>query len=297
MTRKERVQSFIENYIVLIPIIFAIAVIPLIVRIVYYDPGMASYSWFADTTEVFDMFMYHKNQAMMQLDAILVVAYLYLWLRKKLPMNLHFIPLLVYVILIVVSAIFSIAPHQTWNGFYGMLESAYVLFGYCMICYYAFAVVRSEKQLKIVFAGFAIGFLVLAAIGAGQFFGYDLYMTELGQKLIIPSKYEDVMGNLGLRFEEGRVYGSLYNPNYVGVYCCMLCPLLLVLAITAKKKWHLAIYFALLTLAIICFVGAGSKTTLLLMIPCLIFLGIYYGRQHTKQMVIVFLFFIGILYW
>ena len=169
MTKKENIQNFIEKYIVLIPIIFAIAVIPLIVRIAYYDPGMSAYSWFADTTEVFDMFMYHKNQAMMQLDAVLIVAYLYLWFRKKLPMDLHFIPLLVYVILVAVSAIFSIAPQQTWNGFYGMLESAYVLFGYCMICYYAFAVVRSEKQLKIVFAGFAIGFVILTTIGVGQF--------------------------------------------------------------------------------------------------------------------------------
>ena len=105
MTQKEKIQSFIENYLVLIPIIIAMAVIPLIVRVTFYDPGLADYAWFADTTEVFDMFMYYKNQAMMQLDAMLVVAYIYLWWKRKLRIDLHFAPLLVYVVMLVASTV------------------------------------------------------------------------------------------------------------------------------------------------------------------------------------------------
>ena len=98
MTKKEKIQDFIENYLILVPIMLAIAVIPLIVRVKFYDPGLAQYAWFADTDSVFDMFMYYKNQAMMQLDAMLVVAYIYLWWKRKLRIDLHFAPLLVYVL-------------------------------------------------------------------------------------------------------------------------------------------------------------------------------------------------------
>lgn len=293
MTKKEKIQDFIENYIVLIPVILAIAVIPLIVRVTFYDPGLSIYPWFADSSSVFDMFMYYKNQAMIQLDALLVVAYIYLWTQKKLPMDLHFMPIVAYVILLALSAIFSIAPYQTWYGFYGMLETVYALFGYCMICYYAFAVINSEKKLKIVAVAFVIGFAVLALIGASQFFGFDFYMTELGQNLIIPSEHSATGGNLKLTFNEGIVYGSLFNPNYVGVYCCMLCPLLLVFAFSTSKKWQVIASLIALVLMQICFVGAGSKTTLLLMGPFMLFIAVCYAKKHAKQMTFVYVFFIA----
>lgn len=290
---KEKIQEVFEKYILLVPIIFAIAVIPLIVRITYYDPYLSQYPWFADTAEVFDMFMYYKNQAMLLLDGVLVVAYIYLWLKKKLPMSLNFMPLLVYVILVALSATMSVAPAQTWYGFYGMLETAYALFGYCMICYYAFAVIQSEKQLKIVFGGFAMGFLVLAGIGVSQYLGFDFYMTEIGKNLIIPGEYKETIGTLNLSFGEGRVYGSLYNPNYVGVYCCILMPLLVVLAFTAKKKWQMGCYFLLIGLLMICLVGSGSKTATIALVPCLLFIAIYYGKRHWKQMITVYIVTIG----
>lgn len=291
---KEKIRDLFEKYILLIPVIFAIAVIPLIVRITYYDPYLSQYPWFADSTEVFDMFMYYKNQAMLLLDGVLVIAYVYLWLRKKLPMSLNFIPLLVYVILVALSASMSIAPAQTWYGFYGMMETAYALFGYCMICYYAFAVIQSEKQLKIVFGGFGIGFLILMLIGLSQYLGYDFYTTDIGQSLITPTEYADSIGNLNLSFGKGRVYGSLYNPNYVGVYCCILMPLLVVLAFSAKKKWQMGIYLLLIGLLMICLVGAGSKTAVIALVPCLVFIAIYYGKRHWKQMIPVYIVTFGV---
>ena len=289
MTQKEKIQNFVENYLVLIPIMLAIAVIPLIVRVTFFDPGLADYAWFANTTEVFDMFMYYKNQAMMQLDAMLVVAYLYLWWKRKLKMDLHFAPLLVYVVMLVASTVFSIVPDITWNGFYDMLESVYVLFGYCMICYYAFSVINTEKKLKIVIVAFSIGFLLMAMLGLSQFFGFDFLMSDLGKKLIIPSEYINT-GDLKMVFKEGTVYGTLYNPNYMGVYCCMLCPLVLVLAISNKKRWHAVAALVALVLTEICFVGAGSKTTLILMMPFLVFIAICLGKKHTKQLIFVFVF-------
>ena len=130
------------------------AVVPLIVRITYYDPELSDYSWFSASEYLMDMFMYYKNQAMMLLDGLLVVCFGYLLYKRKLPATMHFLPLVLYFILVVFSSVVSVAPAQTWKGFYGMHESAFALFGYCMICYYAFAVMQSEQQLKMMFAVF-----------------------------------------------------------------------------------------------------------------------------------------------
>lgn len=293
MTRKEKIKDFIDNYAVLIPIILAIAVIPLIVRVTFYDPLLSQYAWFAETDSVFDMFMYYKNQAMIQLDAILVVAYLYLWRKGKLQKNMQFLPLLAYTVMLVASTIASVVPDITWTGFYGMMESAYALFGYCMICYYAYCAVSTEKQLKIVLGGFLVGFLILTGIGVGQFFGLDFYNTEFGQSLVVPNQLSVGKGELNIVFPDAVVYSSLYNPNYVGVYCCILCPLLLVLAITAKNKLQMGISLALITITEICFVGAGSKTTLLLMIPFMIFIGAHYLKRYKKELIVVYIFTIA----
>lgn len=297
LQKKDKIIDNIQTYFPLLPLIFAIGVIPLIVRIHYYDPKLSGYSWFPDETHLMDMFMYWKNQAMMQLDVILLVGYVYLAWKRQLPKNKIYIPLGIYTVLVVLSTICSVAPTQTWNGFYGMLESTYAAFGYCLICYYASAVIKNEKQLKVVIGALFIGVTILCGIGISQFVGHDFYMTDLGKDLIFPSEYAGYKEYLKLSFGEGRIYASLYNPNYVGVYCCLLLPLFIVLTFSAKKKWQSAICFVLLAMLVVCIVGAKNKTAVLVLIPCMVFIAIYFGKQYWKRIAVTFtmtvLVFIG----
>lgn len=291
---KEKIGSFIDKYILLIPIMFAIAVIPTIVRITYYNPQLAEYSWFSRDVWVMDMFMYYKNEAMMLLDGVLAVGLVYLLLRRKLSATMAFLPLAVYFILVVFSSIASVAPAQTWNGFYGMFETAYAVFGYCMICYYAYAVLKSEKQIKLVVAALFIGVLVLTGIGASQFLKHDFYLSDFGKDLIYPEEYAMYKDNLQLTFEEGRVYTSLYNPNYVGVYACILVPFLMILAFSVKKVWAMVTCLVLASLVIVCLVGAGSKTAVISLAACLVFMAVYFGKVHWKKMIPVYVVCIGV---
>lgn len=182
--------STVCDILLLIPILFAAAVIPLIVRITYYAPQLSGYSWFPDITFAMDMFMYYKSNAMILLDGVLAVLFVVLLIRRRLPAAVTYAPLGIYLILVIISSIFTIAPTQTWHGFYDMMETAFALFGYCMICYYTFAVVRSETQIKIILTILLIGVFVLCAIGVLQFLGMDPYMTDWGKNLIFPEKYE-----------------------------------------------------------------------------------------------------------
>lgn len=54
--------------------------------------------------------------------------------------------------------------------------------------------------------------------------------TELGGKLIYPD------GGLNFKFELGRAYLTLYNPNYVGFYVTLIVPILVALLFTTKSS-------------------------------------------------------------
>ena len=41
-----------------------------------------------------------------------------------------------------------------------------------------------------------------------QFFGYDLFATELGKMIIIPSALASLRDNLELLFAENKIYGT-----------------------------------------------------------------------------------------
>lgn len=280
------------NYALLIPIFFAAAVIPIIVRIIFYDPELSSYSWFSAGTNFMDMFMYYKNQAMMILDGVLAVLLVILLLRKRLPAVPAYVPLGIYFLLVLISAIFSVVPAQTWKGFYEMKESAFALFGYCMICYYAFAVVRTEKQIKLVMCAVLFGIFLLCAVGVSQFIGHDFYMSDLGKDLIFPKKYSGFKSYIGLAFGTGRVYASLYNPNYVGVYACLVIPLLMVLTFSLRKKWLVPVYLLLAAMILACLAGCGSKTAVISIVPCMAFAAIMFGKEHWRTILPVYLVYI-----
>lgn len=282
----------LKNILLLLPIIFAMAVIPLIVRITYYDPKLSSYSWFSSETHMMDMFMYYKNSAMMLLDGVLAVLFVYLLMKRELPKAVIFIPLGIYFILVLLSSLFSVAPHQTWNGFYDMLESAYAVFGYCMICYYGFAVVKTEKQLRILTYACLIGITIVCLIGVSQFLAHDFFMSKLGKDLIFPAKYSGYKDSLALAIGVGVVYATLYNPNYVGIYACIVIPLLLVLTFSLKKKRYIIPLLLLATMMITSLIGSGSKTALISIVPCMVFIAIFFWKKHWKRIIPVFLFYI-----
>lgn len=283
---KEKIFNIIDNYLLVIPIIFAMAVIPLIVRVNYYYSNMLEYSWFGKDIQLMDMFLYYKNQAMILLDGVLVVGYVYLLARKKLRVDLNFLPLLIYLILAVFSTITSISPEHTWHGFFGMFETAYVIFGYAMICYFAYSVVRTEKQLKFVMGGFAIGILVMGAIAISQFIGMDIYASDFGKDLIFPERYAIYKDSLKILYGKGWVYASLYNPNYVGVYSALLVPFLFVLLFSVKERIQAVLFTILMAIVMVCWVGSNSQASVLAIFPVGFFTIVYFGKKHWKNLIV-----------
>lgn len=284
----------------LVPMIAALVFIPLIVRIHIYDPKLSEYVWFSNETNKMDVFHYWKNIWFSVLGGIMACFAVYLFFRDgKLPGKKMFIPLGIYALMCILSTVFSVSRYHSIHGFHEMFESVFCLLSYCMLCYYAFAVIRSEHSLKVVAIWVLVGIALLGIVGTSQYFGKDIIMSDLGRKLILPSSYGEDYGiepdGLSLEFGVGRVYGTLYNPNYVGVYTAMVLPLLIVLTLTVDRLKKLFIYIPLIFLTMFSLVGSLSRAGMIAIIGSIVLLLVMFHTiivRYWKQAIAIFLLFI-----
>lgn len=291
MKKEDENRKSAEEYLLLIPVLFAVCVIPLIMKAKAYNLGMQDYEWFPSVHERVDYFNYYKTFAVTVMFAVLCCITFVLYFRHKLKGSRIFILLAVYAGFILLSSMFSISEFHTWNGFMEMFESAFVWLCYCLVCFYCYEIIRSEKQLKLVWIFFVIGIILMGIIGFSQFIGHDLLMTDWVRKLIFSKDYEWLMGTVDVTGV--KVYTTLYNPNYVGIYSCITVPMLFVLTFLEKNKKTMGLYLLLAVPAMICLVGSGSKTAVLAMMPSLLLASVFFWKRYWKSLLPILAAYVG----
>lgn len=270
-----------EKKIFLYPLVAIMSIIPFIVYMYAYDTGYGEYNWFTGDGTAVDFFLYYKSIAITIVAAIMtgVIVYQFVKQKKQIRFTKIFIPLLVYGGLTLVSTIFSVNLETSLSGAYGLFESVWVLLGYVIITYYAFLIADHPEKIQFLLKGWFISIAVMCILGFTQIIGHDFYSTEIGKKLITSG---DAWQYLDFAFEKGRVYLSLYNPNYVGSYVSLAFPLLLVLAVFQKDKKAKAFYGVLLAGCALCLLGSQSRTGILAIGVALILLVILCRKQLVK---------------
>jgi hypothetical protein len=270
-----------NNYI--IPIIFILAVLPLIVKIKTIYPMMSQYNWLLDDTNTFDFFLFYKHWFFVAAASIMAIVVLHLLYTRKKAIEFHpiFIPLFIYGILALVSTIFSKYIPITLKGYTDQYESIFAILGYCIVVYYSFLYVKTENDIKKIINYFVIGVFLLIALGISQFAGHDFFASEFGTKLITSFKNPS-----GLDFVLGvkRVYLTLFNPNYVGVYVSLVLPIFLVLLIFSKKLINSVLYLLVIIGLAVCIIGSQSLSGVVgigvSIIALLLFLWRYFLRRY-----------------
>lgn len=289
-TIKGGIREQIRENALLIPVMFVLAVIPLVLRYHAYDSRMNVFSWYADSGEKQDYFLYYKSVWFMIVSAIMLAVFLWYQVRerrqgKNLPLK-FLIPIGLYAGLTLLSAICSKYRYFSIHGISDHFESVFVHLGYCVTLLYGAYFLRKEKQLRMLTAVWNAGILLFLLLGILQLAGVDIMNSKIMTWLIFPSKFWSKAGTL-LRnvFEKGRVFATLYNPNYVGSYVAMALPVLLAVCVAAKAKWKKALYLAEAALLFLCLLGSGSKNGLLTLVFILLLMAVLYrgGREKWKK--------------
>lgn len=272
----------------LIPIFFIVTILPLIIKMYQYGSGLTDYEWFAapDTQtgdQIIDLFLAYKQWCFVIVAGIMlcilaVKSYLKSSYLRFIP---TFIPLGIYALMALVSTLFSKYSDFGFSGMYEQFENVLCLLGYALVVYYVYMIVETEYGVQMVIGAITIGAGVMGLLGTLQAVGFDPIMTKFVKSLYALSGYP--LDQIELTFGKGRVYCTLYNPNYVGVYTALLIPFFVTLLLFSKKLKQSLAYVAVIVMLGISMFGSESKAGLISLFVSAVFIIIFMRKEIIKR--------------
>ncbi len=280
--RRKRDRELIgwsRSYWLQAPLIFVMAIIPLIVYYCVFDTRLSEFWWFGGSDMQADFYVYAKMFLFLAASGymLLVLMFQHFFGGHKLTWDKIFIPLLVYAGLIILSTFFSISKYHSLRGSYQQFEPMWALLGYCITAYYAFYLLRSEQAIRRLLGWFAVGVALMSVLGMSQVAGHDLLQTDLGKTIITPSGYD--ISLLSWSIEKGRAYLSLENPNYVGSYVVLIVPLLAGMVFATTKLWKRIVYAVLLIIMMVILFSSSSRTGIFALVVSFLVMLLFLRRE------------------
>lgn len=272
MTYNKKMQR-----LALLPVFLIFVVVPLVCHFQVYQTHLQDVDWqAANLIYEVDIFLLSKGYAICMVSILMVLLFLIGRYYENVSMKTETYPLICYALLVGFSALFSQYKHFAIYGGQDQFESVFVLLGYIVIAVYGMYSIRKEETLRLVIRFILIGAAIIAMIGILQMLKLDPLRSGIGQALILLGSSES-----SLQFSQplGKVYATLFNPNYVGAYVCLTLPCALCAGVAAKKKWSKAACFILAAALLVITFGAGAKNGLIALALSLILLLIVYRRK------------------
>ncbi len=293
LTKKERkavakpkTSTPTTEWYYLIPLMLAVAVVPLIVYMRVIPLEGAAFEFWTGEKQNMDFFSYYKG---IWTIVAAVLAFLVLLVRgfyqEKLtfkPTNLY-IPLAVYAFFILVSTIFAEHRAVASSGFPDRYEGMWVLLSYLVLMFATVNLVSEKKHVKIILGALFASAVIIGVIGVFQYIGHDFFRTDFGRSLILPAEYHHLKEQLAFHFGAYTIYSTLYNTNFVGSYMAMLLAVSAITFIFSKSKkvkLSLGLFSALMFLNLI---GSNSRAGILAAAVTFLVLLIILRRQLFRN--------------
>jgi len=274
-----------KNIIYTIPIALVVILLPLLVRFGSYATGLEDVVWANIDEYSNDLYIYCKSILFTVLSACMLVLLLIdikHVIQKIKTEKILWLLFTGYSLFVILSAITSDYQQFAWKGSTGQFESVWVLLGYIITGLYVFIYCQEKEIAKKIPYFFLTSALIMSVIGLFQFLGKDLFATKFVQSLCMPRYVLEASGGIHFRFENNRVYLTLFNPNYAGVYCACMLVILLSLFLYEKKKAVKALYIIAMLGMGICLFGSGSKTGISIAAVMLIAVVVLHFRYLLK---------------
>ncbi len=252
-----KLKKITAKHIMMIPIVLAIGIIPLIIRVTVHSNERLAQEFGLPQSyyKYADIFLACKAAAIQILMAVMAVILIYcvIGLKRKLPWDGIFIPVLAYLFFVLLSGALSQYGSLAFWGSYERFEPVGVIFGYIMIFYYSYNFTGDKEgmHISVKMSGVPVGIMIL--LGILQSIGLDPFNLTLIKKLIVPFSLHDKLDNLQLIREKGVAYLTLYNEDYLGMYFALIIPVCIALVFAAgtmagritSSVFTLALFFVL----------------------------------------------------
>ncbi|MBR0120057.1 MAG: hypothetical protein IJM01_08035, partial [Eubacterium sp.] len=263
--------SFISKWW-FIPVVFAIAVIPLIVVIHTYDSGLQTENWFSIGGTVYDFFLYYKTFFLRLIGIVVLFILTYMLVKKDrsfLTEKRSLPPLIaigVFGLFSLASAIFSAHADTAFWGGYEQWEGWFVILAYVVCFFRGFGYARTVDLIRFLLNALLIGATIVGILGVFQAMGLDWIQSDWAKPIISAeyARHNDMTNfNVKLNFGEGMAYVTLYNPNYVGSYVALVLPYMFYLIVKGEKIWRRILAAITSVTLIVTLLASQSKTGIL----------------------------------
>lgn len=245
------------------PLVVFLGFIPLIVRLnVINLSGDINVAW--TSSQAFDFFSWYKSNIIIFMVLFMVAIFVY-YLSQGDKLTLDKTEIMAYgsnVLFLafgLLSTVLSAHTAVAWWGAPERCEGMVMLICYCVMMMYAAYAFRQISDFRYIVIPLCFLTAVNAFLGIFQFFGHDLFATELGKMIIIPSALASLRDNLELLFAENKIYGTMFHYNYMGSFGAMMAPLFLTLAVFLKGKRPKILFGGMSLLALFLLFGSTSR--------------------------------------
>lgn len=243
------------------PLLLIAGFVPLIVYAKFIDlSGTTQALYWTGQHQYLDFFSYWKSKWVIALTVIALIYYIILYKQKKLPfkdLKHYYIPLGIYAIFVIISTVFAIDTQTALWGFVDMYQGMFVLLSYVLITFLTINFVNNERDVILFVKAFLFLMIFEGVIGVGQYFGFDIFQTKIGNDLILPSNLK--VDNLSFSFGPKTIYGTLFNTNFVGSFATLMLPLSVAFLLGAKTKKQRIISAIATILMIFVWIGCNSR--------------------------------------
>lgn len=226
--KKKQVQQL--SLILFAPIMMLLAIVPLIARLKITEDLTDNIARIYKMQRAADFFSYYK--AVWILITVAIVLFIvFLTLNKESckkfkTMKVYIISTSVFLIFTVLSTVLSPYKEEALWGVPDRMEGIIIIGCYLVIMFYTVYAFADAKDYRYILIALSALVIVLTFMGIFEYMGKNLLLnTELGKSLLIPSQYAAYRDKIGIQYEKGKVYGTLFHYNYMGSFGALMVPL------------------------------------------------------------------------
>ncbi|AOR24597.1 O-antigen ligase family protein [Clostridium taeniosporum] len=269
-----------------LPITFILTIIPLIVRLKLVKLDDAGIDLYAEASKG-DFFSQYKAIWLAIFSVILIIialsSFKKLFKKRDKTTTAILICTGIFLICTFLSAMLSQHKEVAFFGFYDRAEGFITIACYMIIFLYSIYAFKSTHCYKYMIIPILIVILINSFLGIFQYIGNDLINSKLGIALVVPSKYKIGEQGLGLLYEKGKLYGTLYHYNYVGSFVGLVLPILFSLTIFEKKVLNKVILGVFSLLSVWLLFGSTSRAGIIGILVAIILGLIIFGKVIFKS--------------
>ncbi len=253
MSKKNTYKKYTEYQpFYVLPYVLLLLIYPFIVQYTMVTNPLAGNPYYLADASQSDIFLYGKMHLLYWIIGAMIIVFICNLVINARSHGLQisdykkFIPLIVCAVFITISAVVAENKQLAFEGMPGQFENVWVLLGYLLFTvfsYWYFREVEKKNVIKNVFIGSA---LLIGLVCLLQLLGKDPFIFLFSKE--------------NARVAVEGVYGTFFNPNYLGSYVVLAMPVLIAIMIIQREKRGtlipVIIAIALLGIGLI-----GSKTS------------------------------------